>query len=43
VQVPGGTSTVRFYYAPGSFRLGLLLAALSALALGAAWVQRPRP
>ncbi len=37
VEVPGGKSVVRFIYAPFSFRLGLLLAALSALALAAAW------
>jgi hypothetical protein len=37
VRVPAGTSTTRFTYEPFSLRLGLWLAALSALALGAAW------
>jgi hypothetical protein len=37
VEVPGGKSVVRFRYAPASFRLGLLLAALAAFALAAAW------
>jgi hypothetical protein len=37
VGVRGGRSTVRFFYAPFSFRLGLALAALAAAALAAAW------
>ena len=37
VRVPAGRSTVRFVYEPRSLRLGLLLAALGTLALGAAW------
>jgi hypothetical protein len=37
VGLRGGRSTVRFYYAPLSFRLGLVLAAFAALALAAAW------
>jgi hypothetical protein len=37
VAVRGGKSTVRFVYAPWSFRLGLALALVAALALGAAW------
>ncbi|HXS99097.1 MAG TPA: hypothetical protein VN915_00310 [Elusimicrobiota bacterium] len=41
VRVPAGTATARFTYAPWSFRLGLLLAALGALALAAAWAYRP--
>jgi hypothetical protein len=40
IEVPGGRSTVRFFYAPLSLRLGLALAALSALALIAAWRRR---
>jgi uncharacterized membrane protein YfhO len=40
VGVRGGRSTVRFYYAPLSFRLGLALAALASLALAAAWRRR---
>ncbi|MFI5348461.1 MAG: hypothetical protein ACHQ2Z_02865 [Elusimicrobiota bacterium] len=40
VGVRGGHSTVRFYYAPFSFRLGLMLAALAALALAASWRRR---
>lgn len=40
VGVRGGLSTVRFYYAPLSFRLGLALAALGVLALAAAWRRR---
>ena len=40
VGVRGGHSTVRFYYAPLSFRLGLALAALAGLALAAAWRRR---
>jgi hypothetical protein len=40
VAVRGGVSTVRFYFAPFSFRLGLALAALAALGLAAAWRRR---
>jgi uncharacterized membrane protein YfhO len=40
VAVRGGRSTVRFDYVPLSFRLGLALAALSLLALAAAWRRR---
>jgi hypothetical protein len=40
VEVPAGKSVVRFRYVPASFRLGLLLSALSALALAAAWRRR---
>ncbi len=40
VAVRGGRSTVRFYYAPLSFRLGLALAALAAAALVFAWRRR---
>jgi uncharacterized membrane protein YfhO len=40
VGVRGGRSTVRFFYSPLSFRLGLALAALAALALAAAWRRR---
>lgn len=37
VAVPGGDATVDFTFVPYSFWLGLLAAALSALALGLAW------
>jgi hypothetical protein len=37
VAVRGGSSTVRFTYAPRSFRLGLALAVFAACALAAAW------
>ena len=40
VAVPAGRATVRFSYAPLSFRIGLALAALAALALAAAWRRR---
>jgi hypothetical protein len=39
VAVPAGRSTVRFSYVPYSFAAGLLIAAVSALALGLAWFR----
>lgn len=38
VEVSGGKSVVRFDYRPSSLGLGLILALLAALALGAAWL-----
>jgi hypothetical protein len=40
VEVPAGRSVARFRYVPDSLRLGLILAALSAVGLAAAWRRR---
>jgi hypothetical protein len=37
VQLPAGNSTVRFVYQPWSFRLGIVLCAISLSVLAAAW------
>jgi hypothetical protein len=44
VAVPGGAHTVRFTYAPGSFRLGAGLTALALLVVaGLCWAPRRSP
>jgi hypothetical protein len=44
VELPAGESTVQFVYRPGSFRLGIVLGAISLAVLAAAWFwpQRKR-
>jgi hypothetical protein len=45
VQLPAGNSTVRFVYQPWSFRLGIVLCAISLSVLAAAWFwpRKARP
>lgn len=42
VEVPAGKSVARFVYRPRPLRLGLVLALLAALAMGAAWLAARR-